>query len=29
MLGVLGDAGFTATHDRKGGGWRTVVLAKR
>ncbi len=29
MLGVLADAGFTATHDRKGGGWRTVVLAKR
>jgi Methyltransferase domain len=29
MLGVLGDAGFTATHDRTGAGWRTVVVAKR
>jgi magnesium-protoporphyrin O-methyltransferase len=28
MLGVLGDAGFTTTHDRSGAGWRTVVVAK-
>jgi magnesium-protoporphyrin O-methyltransferase len=29
MLGVLGSAGFTTTHDRSGAGWRTVVLARR